>query len=222
MHILAIDTAGPVVGVALLAGDLVRARTARVRRGADALLLPWAEELVAEAGISLRQLDGIGVAHGPGAFTGLRVGLATAVGLALAIDRPLWGVSSLEARAARVPEAVELLTMLDARKGRVYAAARTCSGPRGPGDIPPEEALSWMTSPFVATGEGAIVFRELVEAAGGQLSADPGHPGVDALARLAQQAIAAGLGAPAASVTPVYLRAPDAKPPNNTRIERGH
>ncbi|MCB9665952.1 MAG: tRNA (adenosine(37)-N6)-threonylcarbamoyltransferase complex dimerization subunit type 1 TsaB [Alphaproteobacteria bacterium] len=201
--------------MALRVGEQVRVRTARVVHGSDALLLPWAEELCAEAGIRLQQLDGVGVAVGPGAFTGLRVGLATASGLALALDRPAWAGSSLESRRLR---AGADLALLDARKGRVYALALQDGCAQGPGDVPPEEALGWMRAPFVATGEGAVVYAAQVAAAGGRLAVEPDDPAVDTLVRLAAEGLARGEGCDAAALAPAYLRPPDAKPPKDRRI----
>lgn len=219
---LAIDTAGPVVGVALWDGAETRERTQRVARGSDGLLVPWALELCHEAGITLQELDGIGVARGPGTFTGVRVGLATAVGLCLSVGCPMWPASSLETRRHRAGEGA-CLTLLDARKGRVYAVGYDDDGALlgGPGDVPPEDALDWMSSRFRATGEGAVVYRSLIEERGGVVVPEADHPGVDALARLASAAISAGEGVAAESVAPVYLREPDARPSGKGRIPRG-
>jgi tRNA threonylcarbamoyladenosine biosynthesis protein TsaB len=215
VRVLAIDTAGPVVGVGLLDGDVARARTARVERGTDALLLAWVDELAGAAGIRLSDLDGIGVAAGPGAFTGLRVGLATAAGLALALGVPLWSAGSLAPRAAAAAGTLPVLALLDARKARVYAALVDVDGHvrHGPDDVPPEAALAWTDGPFVATGEGALVYGAVVEAAGGRVHPRADDPAVDVLARLAAEALRAGEGRPATEIAPVYLRAPDARPP---------
>lgn len=213
MRVLAIDTAGPVIGVALAVDGEVSARTERVTRGAEARLVPWATALCEEAGFRLSELDGIAVATGPGAFTGLRVGLATAVGLAQAIGCPVWQGDSLESRA-RAVGGDRVLSMLDARKQRVYAASYE-AGARvaGPADIPPDEALGWMQAPFVATGEGALVYASMVREAGGELAPQADDPCVHVLARLGSQGLARGEGSDPLAVRPVYLRAPDARPP---------
>lgn len=221
MNVLAIDTAGPVVGVALFVDGGSSERSERIARGAEGRLLPWAEELLAEAGLRLSDLDGVAVAVGPGAFTGLRVGLASAGGLAMALGVPLWGGSSLDARAAAVAH-TPLLTMLDARKGKVYAA-RYDDGvlTQGPADLPPNEALAWMSEPFVATGEGAVVYAEEVGLAGGRVVDDASAVCTGYLARLGAEGIGRGEGGAPESVAPVYLREPDAKPSNKGRILRG-
>lgn len=204
MKLVAIDTSGPVIGVALLCGDDVRVRTERVARGAEARLVPWIQELAAEFGIALTALDGLAVGVGPGAFTGVRVGMATAAGLATALDRPLWGCDSLTPRAARVgPRA---LALLDARKGHVYAAAYDHGVVREPADVTADEAASWLAPPFVATGEGALVYAALLQAAGAQIADHADDPAVDALARLAAPALARGDGRPAHRIAPTYVR----------------
>lgn len=215
MRILALDTTGPVIGVALRVGEETRSFTERITRGGETRLVPWARELVAEAGIALADLDGVAVAAGPGAFTGLRVGLATAAGIALAAGIPVWAGSSLESRAWPHRGGTPVLSMLDARKGRVYAALFDADGSvrSGPGDVAPSVAVGWGTSPFRATGEGALVYRNAVEAAGGVVVEDADDPCVHALAALGAQGLAAGEGVLPEQVRPVYLRDADAKPP---------
>lgn len=214
MKVLAVDTAGPVAGVALWVDGTVHERVERVTRGAETRLVPWAEALCAEAGVGMGELDGIAIAVGPGAFTGLRVGLATGLGWATALGLPVWPDSSLVTRAARVGGDAPVWVALDARKGRLYAAVVAAGEVvQGPGDVPPEEALGWMDGPFVATGEGALVVREALEARGGRIVADADHPAVDALARRGALAFARGEGVAANEVLPTYLRDADAKRP---------
>ena len=179
---LAIDTAGPVIGVALRIGAQCWVETERVQRGAEARLVPWALELCRRGRISLSGLDGIVVSNGPGAFTGIRVGLATSMGLAMSAGLPALGVLSLTPRAFRASGEL-VLSMLDARKGCVYAALyQERHLVEGPLDIDPGEALKWVDGRnFVATGEGAWVYRAVVEAAGGKLADEPCHPSVDVL-----------------------------------------
>lgn len=213
MKTLAIDTTGPVVGVAAADGARVAVRYARVGRDVEAVLLDWVVEVCAELGFGVADVEGVAVAVGPGAFTGLRVGLSTAIGLALARGVPMWAGSSLVSRGLRVAEPGRVLSMLDARKQRVYASVVEDGGERvGPEDVAPQVAVGWMTAPFVATGEGALVYRDVVEAAGGVVAADAEHPAVDVLARLGAEALARGEGVAATDITPVYVREPDARP----------
>lgn len=214
MNVLAVDTAGPVAGVALWSGDDVRVRTERVVRGSERRLVPWIAELLDEAGLTAPMLDGVAAGAGPGAFTGLRVGLATAAGLAQAVGCALWTTSSLRIRALAVPHGpAPVLAMLDARKGRVYAGR--WHGEESVGaeaDVAPEVALGWVDGAFRATGEGALVYAAEVVAAGGVLVDEAADPGVAVLARLGIVAVAAGKGRDPAEVRPNYLRAPDAVP----------
>lgn len=210
-RILAFDTASPVLGVGLSVDGRATVRTERVIRGSERRLLPLATELLEEAGLELAQLDGIAVCAGPGAFTGLRVGLATACGLAQALQLPVWPSGSLWPRALRAGPGGPLLVMLDARKFRVYAAGWCDREPlHPPADVAPEVALSWVEAPFRATGEGALVYREAVCAAGGQVVEGADLPGVGQLAIEGAAALARGEGIDPAGVRPTYLRAPDA------------
>jgi tRNA threonylcarbamoyladenosine biosynthesis protein TsaB len=208
--VLAIDTAGPVAGVAWVDGDEVQVRTERVYRGTEERLPAWIDEVAAGR---LRSLGGIAVAAGPGAFTGLRVGLATAAGLAQALGVPVWPAPSLLPRAHRAGLGGALLVLLDARKSRVYAALWDGDRlVRGPEDTAPEAAAGWAGGPFRASGEGALVYRGVVEAAGGAVVPDADDPGVDRLARLGREALAAGEGVAAEALVAGYLRPADAVP----------
>lgn len=212
MIVLAIDTAGPVIGVALGDGDGNCAeRTSRIVRGADELLPALIDQVRAEYGIPLGGVAGIGVSAGPGAFTGLRVGLATAAGLAFALDVPVWTASSVLPRAHAAGLDGELLVALDARKGRLYAAAwRDQTQIHPVGDVEPAVAFSWLNRPFRATGEGALAYRAQIEAAGGVVIPDPDQPGTSHLVRLTCQGLARGEGVDARELRAEYVRDADA------------
>jgi len=193
--VVALDTAGPVIGVAVRRGDETFVRTARIDRGTDRVLVPWIGELCAEAGIAVQDLRGVAVAVGPGRFTGIRVGIATATGLAQALGVRVWPGPSLEHRALRV-DSPRVLAVLDARKGRVYAAAYEGGVlASGPADVPLEVALRWLRSPFVTT--------------------DPDDPAVEVLARLGAEGLQRAGGVAATEVVPVYLREADVLPPRS-------
>lgn len=215
MKILSIDTAGPVIGVGYRHDAEVSVRTERIQRGSDARILPWAVELVAADGAKLQDLDGVAVAIGPGSFTGLRVGMAAAMGLSQSIGCPVWGASSLLHRALAA-DAPVVLSMMDARKGRVYAALIDASGCclKGPADVEPAVAIGWCVEQnVIATGEGAIVFSDMCLEAGLVLASEPSSPAVAELATLGADAILNGKGLRALELRPEYLRDPDAKKP---------
>ena len=182
MAVLGIDTAGPVVGAALWSELGVTAWSQRIVRKADSVLLPAVGELLES---STEPLDLVAVSVGPGAFTGLRVGVSAALGVALSRGVKVVAVSSLEARAAAAG-GPRTLAILDARKGRVYAGLFDAGGDE-PRALSPEtdaalrDVLAELTPPFVAVGEGAEAFREVILAAGGRGQprggAEPGRRG---------------------------------------------
>jgi len=208
--VLGIDTAAPVVGAALwLPSGLGPCWRQRVVRGADAVLLPAITSLLATLSVPLVR---VAVAVGPGAFTGLRVGVATALGIAEARGIPVAPVGSLAARAALLDDHPRVLAVLDARKGRVYAGLFVVKDgiaqPQGP---EADALLSSMMppSPFVAVGEGAARFVDEIRAAGGSIAADATGSAALSVARI---------GAAVAAMDPAelalrYLRDADAVPP---------
>lgn len=218
--ILAIDTAGPAVGAATWAEGRCWGRwSARVVRGADAALLPAVQDLLDALPVPLVR---VAVSVGPGAFTGLRVGVATALGVAVSRDVPVVPLSSLWCRAALVPDTPVVLALLDARKGRVYAGLydTTAGVPRAlcpERDAPLDAVLP--RGDFVAVGEGAAVMADAVRAAGGRIDEDPARSPVAAVAALAGRedlpAVDAG------TVALRYLRTADAVPPAGLGVRSG-
>jgi len=123
MKLLAFELSTEACSVAVHVDGEVRERFEIAPRRHAELALPWAEELLAEAGIARSQLDAIALGRGPGAFTGVRLSIALAQGVALALDRPLVPVSTLQALAMRAPaDAGQVLAAIDARMGEVYVA----------------------------------------------------------------------------------------------------
>ena len=125
LTLLGFDTATAACSAALWAGGAVAAgrRVETGGRHAESLV-PMLREVAAEGGTTLAAIDRFAVTVGPGSFTGIRIGLATARGLALALKRPLIGLSTLEVLAAGVPAAERdgpILAALDAGRGRLYA-----------------------------------------------------------------------------------------------------
>lgn len=124
MLVLAIDSATPVAGVALVAEDrLIKEIFLNYRQTHSQTLMVMVDEVLREAGIGLEDVDGIAVSTGPGSFTGLRIGLATAKGLALGSGKPLVGIPTLDALAYNsVMFEGFICPLLDARKDEVYTA----------------------------------------------------------------------------------------------------
>ena len=126
MRLLAFETATEACSVAVYVDGEVRERFGLAPRRHAELALPWADEVLAEAGIAKSQLDAVAVGRGPGAFTGVRLAIAIAQGIALALDRPLLAVSTLAALAMRADaraDGARILAAIDARMGEVYLGA---------------------------------------------------------------------------------------------------
>jgi len=124
MNLLAIETSTEACSVALHHGGTTIARSELAPRRHAELVLPMAEALLAEAGIGRRQLDAIAVGRGPGAFTGVRLAVSMAQGMALGLDLPVIPISSLAALALDAPDnGAAVLAVIDARMGEVYAAS---------------------------------------------------------------------------------------------------
>lgn len=122
MKLLAFETATEACSVALyLDGQILERHQIAPRLHAE-YALPWAEELLAQAGIKRSQLDAIALSRGPGAFTGVRLAIALAQGIALALDKPVVAVSTLRAIAVQ-GEGNRILAAIDARMGEVYVGA---------------------------------------------------------------------------------------------------
>ncbi len=131
--ILAIDTATLDAGAAVVQTDglVVAVRRVRVTIHSDALLT-MVDAVLKEAGIGPADLDAVACGAGPGSFTGLRIGLATAKGLCLALEKPLIMVSSLQALAAQVPAGTLAIPILDAFRGELYAGFYRAGDPPQP------------------------------------------------------------------------------------------
>lgn len=215
-NIIAIETATEACSAALSVDGRIFERSEIAPRRHAELILPMIESLLAEAGLARAQLDGIAVGRGPGAFTGVRLAIAVAQGLALALDIPVVPVSSLAALAQDAPDAgVAILAVIDARMGEVYAGAFR-RGADGLVEAVNEEtvgqanALTLPQSPqWNVVGSGWDAYREALAS---RLPASPAfadgarYPQARAVAQLAAPQFAAGLGVPAEQALPVYLR----------------
>jgi tRNA threonylcarbamoyladenosine biosynthesis protein TsaB len=122
VKILGIDSATPIASVAVVDETRVLAEGRSDTAGHRADLLVLVDRVCREAGVTPRDLDAVAIGAGPGSFTGLRIGMATAKGIAFAAGKPLWAVSSLAALAYPVDKPL-VIAVLDARRGELYAGA---------------------------------------------------------------------------------------------------
>lgn len=218
MNVLAFDCATGPTSVAVWRDGVLVARADDARpQGQAESLVPLIQAALAEAGLEPAGIDRIGITLGPGSFTGVRIAVAAARGLALALGCPIFGFSSLEALAAALPPAdMPTLIAIDARRGEVYAQAFAPDG-RALDDaraLPLATAASAAPAgPFRLAGTGAALIVERLSAAGSPptlLVDTASAPDAAVLARLTARAPA---GAGTAEPAPIYLRPPDAKPP---------
>jgi tRNA threonylcarbamoyladenosine biosynthesis protein TsaB len=214
LKLLAFDTAGEWCSAALLIDGSVRFRAEHAGQKHSQLLAPMLDELLAEAGLSYRQLDGLAFGCGPGSFTGLRIACGVAQGLALGADLPVLGVSSLEALAEEAGDgADEVLACLDARMNEVYAGLYRREQDRwrllaGPVVCPPGMAPLPESAGCIGAGSGFAAYPALGERMEGRLARIDGAaiPHARAIVRLAAPRYAAGEFGPAESAEPVYVR----------------
>jgi tRNA threonylcarbamoyladenosine biosynthesis protein TsaB len=218
MIVVALDTASPstVAGVLLADGRVVEARDdppVGSRGEHAARLLPLIEQARVQGGVEWADVDRIAVGVGPGGFTGLRIGIATARALAQGRGLPLVGVGSLAALAAGAEGTVA--AVLVARRGEVFAGVwRAGRELIAPAAVAPEELaerLARLEAPVQAVGDGAVRFRAELERAGIDVPADGSHVhriAAEPLCRLG----AVGEPAERDGLLPDYLREPDAKP----------
>ncbi len=216
MNLLALETATESCSAALLVGERVLVRSEIAPRRHAELLLPMCEELLLEAGFARCDLDALGVGCGPGAFTGVRLAISAAQGIALALDIPVVAVSSLAALAMQAPHnGAAILAVIDARMGEIYVGTfrRTDEGlveaieaefvgNAGVLQLPTQQAWN-------VIGSGWTTYRDVLLA---RLPAAPlwadgeRYPQASDIALLASPLVREGRGVAPESVLPVYLR----------------
>jgi len=224
MLTLAIDCATQTVSLALLDESDIRAEIdLNPGRHHAETLLPAAERLLATAGADPRDLDLLACTVGPGSFTGLRIGLSTLKGMALALGKPVVGVSTLEALAQNVMPTERLACpMLDARRDQVYAGLYR-TGPEGYPEPGGKEALVGIDALLETLGGGEVLFlgdgavrhgERIVRAMGPRaVLAGSGCHAVraGAVGRIALRRFREGGGSDAVTLAPRYLRPSEAE-----------
>jgi tRNA threonylcarbamoyladenosine biosynthesis protein TsaB len=226
MRVLAIDTALAACSAAVLDteyGGIVASESLPMQRGHAEALLPLLQRVMQQAGFGFADIDRIAVTTGPGSFTGLRVGIAAARGIALAAKKPAFGLSTLSAYAAphiASDERFPVVAAIDARHNHVYLQVFAAGGSLivAPRLAPLREAVKAAaeTSSFIAGSAAQLV-------AAGLTADDPVPVAVDA-STAPDIAWVARMGAVVpeeqAPLKPQYLRAPDAQPQNAAQLPR--
>jgi tRNA threonylcarbamoyladenosine biosynthesis protein TsaB len=228
MIVLGFDTATPATAVALRLADGSTYKDRHdpqpeERPGHATQLLPLADRLLAQAGLGWEAIERIAVGVGPGTFTGLRVGVATARGLAQSLAVDLVGVGSLRALAQAVLRGGEwdrgVLALIDARRGETFAGAylsgrqllAPCTlAPQDLGGLPALAEGSDGNGPWLAVGDGAVRYRSQLEQHSIEVPPDSSPLHFLDGAYICELALKASPALPEA-VLPDYLRRPDAE-----------
>jgi len=217
VKVLGIETATEFASVALVDdGEVLAEALARLHRRLTeelVLLVKWTLE---RAGVEPGELAGVAVSAGPGSFTGLRVGMATAKGLCFARGLPIVAVPTLKAMAARMaPSSLPICPLLDARRREVYAALYRWEGDDLAEVLPPkalalEELLSSLDGPVLFTGDAARTFRKpILKHLGDRAKFAPPElslPHAASVARMGEEALARGEVSDLSSLEPTYIR----------------
>lgn len=215
MKVLALDSTTSACSAALwLDGDVRARRFALMARGQSEVLIPMVSQVMDEAGEDFAGLDLLAVTVGPGAFTGIRIGLAAARALALAAKKPLAGISTMEAVAAAIPAPERagrtLLVAMDSKRDDIWvqAFAADLTPLCDPRALLPADAAASVAGPVLLAGDAAALVAPFLPHA--PLSAAPGCPDAAIVAGLAAARWLAGT---ALAPEPLYLRPPDVTMP---------
>lgn len=205
--LLAFDTSTEHLSIAVLHGDRLLEHSGAGGAQSSTTLLPLVLQLLAEAGLTLAELDAIAFGRGPGSFTGLRTACAVAQGLGFGANVPLLPVDTLQAVAEEAHHrfgATRVTAVLDARMEQVYAANYRFDG--GPVDSEPQllapEALA-VPDGFALAGNAFVAYADRLPAASARHTV---LPTAAAMLRLAPGLLAAGRAVAAADALPLYVR----------------
>ena len=213
MKLIALDTSTEWCSVALWLDGELTAEVVRAGQTHSQVLLPMLDRLLAGAGLGLHDLDGIAYGRGPGSFTGLRIACGVVQGLAMGAGLPVVGVTTLEAMAEEA-DAEEVVTLLDARVGEVYAAVwrrdeGSWTAREGPGLYAPEAAPIPAGEGATGCGSGFTAYADVLsQRYAGRLAAvrPEVFPHARSIARLAVPRLERGEGVAAEAAEPWYLR----------------
>lgn len=216
MIILGLDTSTRVCTVAAVQdGRLLTELSEAGGKTHSQRLMPLVDQAIRESGISKADIDGIAVGTGPGSFTGLRIGLAAAKGLAYALGRPVIGIPTLNSMAHNLTPWPGLSSpILDAKRGEVYAALYRGGSPLIGVDLVPLgewlRRLDEMSEPVVFLGDGVEMHRETISGVLGDRALFAGAglawPRGSSVADLGRRELLEGRGADPFELAPIYLR----------------
>ncbi|EKB19130.1 tRNA (adenosine(37)-N6)-threonylcarbamoyltransferase complex dimerization subunit type 1 TsaB [Aeromonas veronii] len=218
LKILAVDTATEACSAALLVGDKLFSRWEEAPRDHTRKILPMVQAVLEDAGISLSDLDAIAFGRGPGSFTGVRIGISVAQGLAFGAGVPLIGISTLAAMAQgayRLDGAEQVLTAIDARMNEVYFGRYELIDGRmqlvGDEVVSEPAALvdvrGKLAGPVTCVGTGFETYGETLSGLADELAVSQVRfPAAEDMLPLARAAWLAGEAVPVEQATPVYLR----------------
>ncbi len=216
MYVLGIETSTPVCSVGLVEDDRMLtsySQNTGLRHAERAMAM--VERAVEDAGLIPADLQGVAVGSGPGSFTGLRIGMAAAKGLCIALNLPLLAVPTLKGMAAPfVFEGMPVCAILDARRGGVYAGVYSLdtgvlSARLPDGAFPLEDLMPRLPKPVLFVGGGGLTYRDRIEACmGADARFAPGaaHPSGASVALLGVEALRAGHAVDVATAEPEYMR----------------
>jgi tRNA threonylcarbamoyl adenosine modification protein YeaZ len=219
MKLLAIDTALEACSVAVAGGRRPPVAISEiVGRGHAERLFGMIDSAMDQAGMDFADLDRIAVTVGPGSFTGLRIGIAAARGIALVVGCPVVGIGTLDVHAASARALtgdVPVLAVLDARRGEVYRQRFAAGGAAlgAPAVGSPESVISEVADGDVLAGAGADIVAAALRSV--PIVHRRSAPDIRVLAEMAVI-----VAAPAVAPRPLYLRSPDAKPQPGAGVAR--
>lgn len=233
MKLLALETSAKAVSAAVVDGETVLASVYQCTGLTHSrTLMPMVQSLLANADLTLRQMDGIAVAAGPGSFTGIRIGVSTAKGLAFSENLPVCAVSTLEAMAQGVRQMDGLiLCAMDARRQQIYNAVFEAHNGKLT-RLTPDRAIPLMTlcdeiknidKRKIVVGDGANLCYTTLLSQNIEAGLAPPHlvmQNAIGVGQVAQKQMEAGLALSAQDLAPVYLRISQAERERNERLKK--